>query len=210
MVILENGLWILIPLFIGQAIDGLQTKNYHPFFVLAGVIFLASFIMILRRLYDTRVYQHINAQISQEGLHEQQNKKVDNSTISARLSFTKEIVDFFEEDFPSMLQGGMQFIGSLLLLTLFDLYLGLSVGVLSLIVLLIFLGAKKRYHFLNSRINNTTEKQVNILNLRFLTAINRYFYSIKNRKVQLSDLESFNFGSVMFLAALALLFNLGS
>ena len=56
IVLAENVLMMLLPLFIGFAIDGLLEQNLRPLLTLGFILFALVVISVVRRVYDTRVY----------------------------------------------------------------------------------------------------------------------------------------------------------
>ena len=56
LVLLENALFVLIPLFIGYAIDGLLEGDFHDFYVLSAILVVIVALVVARRIYDTRAF----------------------------------------------------------------------------------------------------------------------------------------------------------
>lgn len=63
LILSETALTVLIPLFIGFAIDGLLSGQFQPFVHLGAVMVALTLIGVIRRIYDTRVYGTIRVEL---------------------------------------------------------------------------------------------------------------------------------------------------
>ena len=74
LVILELISNLLLPLFIGYAINDLLTKKYDGLIILGILTGLSIVIGSLRRFYDSRVYSKVYKSISTQLVEDEQKK----------------------------------------------------------------------------------------------------------------------------------------
>lgn len=89
MVLAENVMLILLPIFIGYAIDGVLNQSFQPLMMLALILVILS---VVRRFYDTRVYGAIRVKLA--NIVERNLRGLSVSTKDARLTMSRELVDF--------------------------------------------------------------------------------------------------------------------
>ena len=106
MVLAENVMLILLPLFIGYAIDGVLNQSFQPLMMLALILFVLVIISVVRRFYDTRVYGAIRVKLA--NLVERNLRGLSISTKDARLTMSRELVDFLEDDLPTLMTAVVQ------------------------------------------------------------------------------------------------------
>ena len=124
MVLVENVMLILLPLFIGFAIDGVLEQDLQPLWMLALCLFALVIVSVVRRFYDTRVYGAIRVKLA--NLVERNLRGLELSAKDARLTMSRELVDFLEEDLPSLMTAVVQLIATVVILATFDQTLALS------------------------------------------------------------------------------------
>ena len=124
MVLVENVMLILLPLFIGFAIDGVLEQDLQPLLMLALCLFALVIVSVVRRFYDTRVYGAIRVKLA--NLVERNLRGLELSAKDARLTMSRELVDFLEEDLPSLMTAVVQLIATVVILATFDQTLALS------------------------------------------------------------------------------------
>ncbi|MEM7216679.1 MAG: ABC transporter six-transmembrane domain-containing protein, partial [Pseudomonadota bacterium] len=117
LTLLETALAILVPLFIGFAIDGLLEKELADFYWLGAVLGVLIIISVCRRIYDTRVYGTIRVELGKELIARSSRKPV--STQNAQLGMSRELVDFLEEQVPALMNSAVQLIISFSVLFFF-------------------------------------------------------------------------------------------
>ncbi len=88
IVLAENVLMMLLPLFIGFAIDGLLEQNLRPLLTLGFILFALVVISVARRVYDTRVYGAIRVRLAK--LVARNLRAVPISVKDARLTMSRE------------------------------------------------------------------------------------------------------------------------
>ena len=100
LVVLEAAGWILFPLVIGRAIDSVLANSARGPYELATLGIVTMGIAVVRRLADSRAYAGIYAALGEEmaGIAE----GTGTSTRTARLGMLREIVEFFENSLPEL------------------------------------------------------------------------------------------------------------
>lgn len=204
MVFLESILGVLIPLFIGLAINDLLDESFRGVIYLIIVSLSSVAVGSIRRVYDTRTYSRIYEIVAPEMVAKEQQKDGTVSKIIARTSLLAEIVEFLEWSMPAVVGAAVYLIATLVIIA----GLNLNVFFASLLVLLLtFVVYVKtgRVNFkLNESYNDQLEKEVNALESRDHGFIKNYYGTLMQWNVKLADLGTFNYLIVM-LATTALL-----
>lgn len=202
LVILESALFLLFPLFIGFAINGLLEKSYEGVIQL-GILGASGLVIgAIRRLYDTRTYAKVYEKITVDTVEKDQTS--DTSTLSARLGMLRELVTFFEVSFPQIFGSIIGFIGTIIILYSFSFNIFLACLSLVLFIIIVFgLTSKKTIHY-NTNYNNTLEEQVGIVEKRKPQQVKSHIRQLMKWNIKLSDLETINF-SILWLAIIGLL-----
>ncbi len=117
LVLFENALMALIPLFIGFTIDELLKGNSGKLFELAGIFLALTAISVVRRIVDTRIYGTVRVRLAAE--LESRNQALPVSTRNARLSLARELVDFLEIHAPEIFTALIQLSVAICVLAVF-------------------------------------------------------------------------------------------
>lgn len=204
LVLSEAILGLLFPLFIGWAINGLLEKSFTGIYLLVGLGTLSLIIGSGRRFYDTRAYSEIYTRVSEEMVTREQAKESSLSKISARASLLTEYVEFLENSMPMILESIIGVVGVLVIIFTLNLTVfWTSVGLLGLMVAIYLLSGKLNYRF-NEGYNNAIEEEVNALASRDMHIIRKYFRTVTQWNIKLSDLETWNYAA-LWLGIIAVL-----
>ncbi|NOH21931.1 ABC transporter six-transmembrane domain-containing protein [Vibrio europaeus] len=206
MVLVENVMLILLPLAIGYAIDGVLNHDMQPLIHFALLLLAVVVVSVLRRFYDTRVYGQIRFKLAR--LVERNLKHAPVSVRSARLTMSRELVDFLEDDLPALMTAVVQLVATVVILAAFHFYLALSVlasGISILIIYSLFHGTFTR---LNGALNDQLEQQVTALNSGKFANIRGHFKRLKSCEIKLSDTEAIAYGLIFIVLLSAVLVNL--
>lgn len=204
MVLIENLFMILLPLFIGYAIDGVLKQNLQPLAWFAALLLFLVVISVARRFYDTRVYGDIRVKLANRVERNLRQSSV--SIKDARLTMSRELVDFLEQDLPSLITAVVQLVATVVILATFHFKLALCVLVAGLIMLLLYTLFHQHFTRLNGVLNDQLEQQVHVLAAQPLSVIRRHFECLKRCEIRLSDTEALVYGlifTVLFSAVLA-------
>ncbi len=201
-VFFESVLLILFPLVIGFAINGIVLKDYTGIYQLIALGIILTISGTLRRMYDTRVYASIYKELAYEVSVKQ--KENTTSAISGKITMLKELVEFFENSFPQLVNSMVGLIGTLIILFGLNTNIFIACLVMMIFICIIFALSSKRTSRYNHNYNNELEKQVDILSNENKRKIKPFFKRMMYWNIKLSDVESINF-SVIWLGMTALI-----
>ncbi|WDE08057.1 hypothetical protein SG34_014850 [Thalassomonas viridans] len=205
LVVLENILLALVPLYIGFAIDDLLAGEINKLMHMAGLLVLLTLFSVLRRIYDTRTYGDIKVSLGMAV--DDRNDKQPVSVRNARQDMARELVDFLEHELPQLMTAVIQILVTLVVLSSFHWHLAGSALALTLTMLFIYALFDKRFYLLNGELNSQMEKQVEILKTgsRPLLA---HLRRLKKYEVKLSDTEAVVYGLIFLLVCAFVVTNL--
>ncbi len=206
LVFVEILLMALIPLWMGQAIDGLLEQNIDPLIRL-GLVFVAlTGVAVARRVYDTRVYGTIRVKLG-DALN-QRSKGLPVSKATARQDMARELVDFLEEEVPGLISSIAQIVVALVILFQFHAYLAGSAILVFALMNAIYGLFHSRFYTLNAGLNEQAEQQVSILEMTSPARFFAHLKALRKWEVKLSDSEAFVYGLIFLAQTVFLLFNL--
>ncbi|TMU55137.1 ABC transporter six-transmembrane domain-containing protein [Flagellimonas algicola] len=202
LILVESAIELLIPLFIGFAIDSAINGSYIGALQLGALGVLIILIGGGRRFFDSRIYAKIYRRLGNAML-----LKIDGNRSSiktARLGMINEIVEFLENSLPILVSTIIGMIGVVIIIASLNLnvfYVGL---VATFLVFLIYFLTSNRTTNLNSAYNNEFEKQVDVITTNDSTLLASHLKNMMKWNIKLSDLEVFNF-SMSWLVLMAFL-----
>ncbi|MDE2676277.1 MAG: ABC transporter six-transmembrane domain-containing protein [Gemmatimonadota bacterium] len=201
LVVLEAAGWILFPLVIGRAIDSVladSTRGLYEFAVL-GIVTMG--IAVVRRLLDSRAYARIYVTLGEEMAASDAGSST--STRTARLGMLKEIVEFFENSLPELINAVIGLAGTVVILAALNVpvFLGcLVVAVATVVLYALTGGLTTRY---NQGLNDEHERQVDAVDSGDPARLAKHLRAMMLWNIRLSDLEAANFGiNWVFMIAL--------
>ena len=201
LVLMEAVGWMLFPLVIGRAIDDVLEGTRRGLWELAGLGAATVGIYVARRVCDSRAYAKVYVRLSEELVARQAAVTV--SAKTARLGMLREVVEFFENSLPTLVNSVFGIAGTALILWTLNLsiFLGcISVGMVAA-VLYGFTG--KFTTRCNEAFNNEYEKRVEAVESGVPRRVGRHVRRMMRWNIKLSDLEAANFGVVwVFMVAL--------
>ncbi|QFT74052.1 ABC transporter six-transmembrane domain-containing protein [Ruegeria sp. THAF33] len=206
LILSETALTVLIPLFIGFAIDGLLSGQFQPFVHLGAVMVALTLIGVIRRIYDTRVYGTIRVELGKALAARFSNLPI--SSLNARIGMGRELADFLEEILPSAISGIMQFVVSAILLFYFSPVLALSACGVLVGMICIYALFHSTFWQWNRALNEQMEHQVSILEQRRVRPVLVHLTKLRRFEVKLSDTEAYLYGVIFVLLIGLILFNL--
>ncbi|MCP4073257.1 MAG: hypothetical protein GY742_16200 [Hyphomicrobiales bacterium] len=206
IVLIENVLIALIPLLIGLSIDGLIAGRIDELIILAAILVVLGLVAVSRRIYDTRVYGTIRLRLGTKLNEKNANLKV--SKRNARLDMSRELVDFLEIEAPELITAIIQIVVSLTVLAIFDIRLGLSSIIVVVGMIAVYGCFHRRFYRLNARLNETRERQVDVLDFRTRLGVFRHLRALRQNEVAISDTEAFVYGGIFMLQIVFIIYNL--
>ena len=208
LIALESAGWILFPLVIGRAIDGILADSWHGLYELAILGIAAMAIAILRRIVDSRAYARIYATLGEELVGAQSESTT--STKTARLGMLREIVEFLENSLPELITNVLQLAGVILILSTLNLPIfGGCVVVIGVTAAVYVLTGRLTTRY-NRRYNDQYEQQVDAVESGDATRVGGHIRAMMRWNIKLSDLEAANFGIVWLFMIALLVFSIGA
>ena len=208
LIVLESAGWILFPLVIGRAIDGVLADSWQGLYELAVLGIAAMAIAILRRIVDSRAYARIYAKLGEELVAGQSESST--STMTARLGMLREIVEFLENSLPELITSVLQLAGVILILSTLNLPIfGGCVVVIGVTVAIYVLTGRLTTRF-NRSYNDQYEQQVDAVESGDAARVGRHIRDMMRWNIKLSDLEAANFGIIWLLMIALLVFSIGA
>ena len=192
LVVLEAAAWTLFPLALGRAIDAALGGTRRGFYELAGLGIVAMAIAIARRVVDSRAYARIYARLGEDLVLRESGGST--STLAARLGMLREIVEFFENSLPNLINSTVGLGGTLLILSALNpaIALGcLGVGTVTAAIYALTGRLTTRY---NRGLNDEHERQVDAVSSGDPERVGRHLRDLMRWNIRLSDLEAANFG----------------
>lgn len=204
LVLVEAVIELLLPLFVGLAINDLTEDRNGGLVALAALGVAALVVGSGRRFVDTRAYAGMYEIVSAEMVEQERQRGAETTRIAARASLLGELVDFLEDSMPEIVSASIGTVGILIIIG------GLNTNVLfaclAVLVLLIatyWLTAGRNFD-LNRGYNDELERQVAAIESRDREVVGRHFGLLMRWNRRLSDLETVNY-VVIWLGVIALL-----
>jgi ABC-type multidrug transport system fused ATPase/permease subunit len=208
----ENGLNVLYPYLTGVAIDALLAGRWVGVapLLIAWTVHLA--VGLFRHVYDTRVFTLVYADLAADLVERQRAQGANAAHLAARVTLSREIVDFLQVEVPTMAASIVHFVGAVAML----LFLNVWVGVLALVTLvpmaLFMLWFSRISLRLNAALNDRLEREVELVSRGSNAGVRRHFgHRLRFWRVRISDAEAKVWGGIeviqigLTLATLALL-----
>ncbi len=203
LVMIESGLDVLFPLFIGWAVNDLISGEFTGLIMLGVLGVCALLIGAARRFYDTRIYSGIYQTISPEMVEEGKSANLSVSKISARCGLLTELVEFFEQSMPGIVFAIIGVVGILIVIGSLNIYVFFTcLALLGLMIITYWLTGSAQYKY-HGHYNHILEQRVDVLNLSDKKAVSQHFRDLMRWNIKLSDMETMNF-SIIWLGVIAL------
>lgn len=190
LILAESFIGILLPLFIGYAVDGAIKNDLMPVYQLGGLGIALIIIGGFRRLFDSRFYGKLYLQISSKLMKNNTNEV---SVKTARLRMLSEITEFMENQIPELIQHSIGLVGVAVIILSLNLKIFLYALLASLLVMLAYWLSSKKITRYNSEYNDELETQVNHLNETWENGLKIHIQQLIKTNIKLSDLETINF-----------------
>ena len=190
LILTEALIGILLPLFIGFAVDGVIKNDLYPVYQLGGLGIAIVVIGGLRRLVDSRFYGKLYLQISSKLM---KNNTQEISIKTARLNMLNEITEFMENQTPELIQHIIALTGVTLIILSLNTKIFIYALFAGLFVILIYWLSSKKITQYNRDYNDEMETQVNNLNKSWEDGLKLHIKRLVKTNIKLSDLETINF-----------------
>jgi len=191
LLLLEAGISILFPLFIGYAIDSAINGSYSGALHLGVLSITALIVGVGRRVFDSRFYAKVYQNIGLRADAKIQDKP--SSIRSARLSMIGELVEFLENSLPELINTVIGLIGVVIIIAMLNMTVFYSSIIVTVLIFLIYWLSSKRTIAYNKSSNDEFEKQVLIIATNDKKLLSDHLKEMMKWNIKLSDLEAFNF-----------------
>lgn len=192
LVVLEAVGWILFPLVIGRAIDSVLANSARGLHELAALGVGTMLIAIVRRLVDSRAYARIYVGLGEEMVGA--DEESDTSTRTARLGMLREIVEFFENSLPQLVNSLLGLAGTVLILWLLNVPVFLACVAVAVATVTLYALTGRLTMRLNEGFNDQYERQVDAVHGGEPGRLGEHLRAMMRWNIRLSDLEAANFG----------------
>lgn len=191
LILLEAGIAILFPLFIGFAIDDAIDGERNGAIYL-GLLGLSALVVgVGRRLFDSRFYAAIFQNLGTEILT---NSKSDQPSVkAARLSMIRELVEFLENSLPMLINNIIGLVGVIVIIATINLKVFLGCLIATVLIGIVYLISSKKTIRLNKAYNDEIEKQVDEISRNNMADLSAHLKKLMSWNIKLSDLEATNF-----------------
>lgn len=196
---LENLLRLAQPLVLGWAIHDLLQSSWLGLAIFFGQHVLYLVLSAGRRVYDTRCFTRIYADLATGLVLDQRGRQVKVSRVAARSGLSREIVDFFERDVAVVLYILYSVIGALVMLCWADWVLVWWCLALLLPACVLSRWTGRQSLLLNGRLNDQLEREVEIIERAQPAEVRSHFDLVRRWRIALSDRDAWSFGMLELL-----------
>jgi hypothetical protein len=196
---LENLLRLAQPLALGWAIHDLFQSSLLGLVIFFGQHLAYVAVSGVRRIYDTRFFTRIYADLAAGLVLDQRALQVEVSRVAARSALSREIVHFFEYDVAVVLYILYSVVGALAMLAWADWMLVPWCLALLLPAWLLSRWVGSQSLILNGRLNDQLEREVEIIERAQPNEVRGHFDLIRRWRIALSDRDAFSFGILELL-----------
>jgi len=202
LVVAENVMYLLYPLLAGFAINAMLSGRALHAMLYAGMVFIMWAIGAARRSVDTRTFARIYAELAVPVILTQRSENQGASTIVARVTLSREFVDFFEKHLPVLITSVASITGAAMMLLAIEFWTGIAC-----IAILVFFGGflpgfTRKNEALFVRLNNRLEKEVGVVSSARAPALAKHYGVLAGLRIRLSDREAMGYLAIGGVTAL--------
>nr|WP_306673969.1 ABC transporter six-transmembrane domain-containing protein [Tahibacter caeni] len=198
----------LYPIATALAINGVLERRYAAIGWLVACHFSALLLEVGAKMFDTRVFTRLYADLAGRFVRRTHEDGVDPSVIAARSALSREYVTFLERDVPTVLFALIGLTVSLSALFWLDPAIGAACLALVPPLLAVNRWLARRSLLLNRGLNDRLEREIDVLRRGRDVSVRRHFRALSGWRIRLSDAEAKAFGamelSVILLFVVAL------
>ncbi|EOT1172416.1 ABC transporter six-transmembrane domain-containing protein [Cronobacter dublinensis] len=202
LVIVENVTYLLYPVLAGICINAILSGRMVSAMLYGLMVLFIWTLGAMRRSVDTRTFARIYAGLAVSVVLAQRKKQLAASTVAARVTLSREFVDFFELHLPTLITSVASMVGAAVMLLLIEFWTGmLCLAILG--VLACFLTRfTRRNEALYGRLNNRLEKEIDVVTHAASHTLQRHYHVLARLRISLSDREAMGYLTIGVLAAL--------
>ncbi|KFC81764.1 ABC transporter six-transmembrane domain-containing protein [Buttiauxella agrestis] len=201
LVVAENIIYLLYPLMAGFAINAIiKGKPLHAL-LYALVVFVMWAIGAARRSMDTRTFARIYAELAVPVIVAQRKDAHSHSTIAARVTLSREFVNFFETHLPLLITSVASIIGAVVMLLTIEFWAGVACLAVLIFFSLFLPSYTRKNEMLYEKLNDRLEKEVGFVGTASENTLNKHYDFLARVRIRLSDREAFGYLSIGIAAA---------
>ena len=204
ILVLENILFLILPLLIGYAIDGVIAKNFFPLWTMIFFYAMGLIMSTIRRMIDTRTYSHIHLDMAEAIMYDDEYDEDERHKQLSRVEMTADIIVTLNNEIPMFVQASIQIIGTFIILSRFSFSYFIAMTLVCVLAVIICAFSTKNIYHLNRKLNNNYEGYIDSITKNKNKSFSKYFHLMNERKIHLSDLEARIYGALL-LSVLGLL-----
>lgn len=200
LVAIENILGILWPVAIGLAIDGLLRDSWVGSSVFVALSLTHTGLSFARQRYESRTFNRLYADLAADLVEQQREADVAAASVAGRTALTGEYVEFLQSDIPLAITSAFTVVGSLAMLFVYDVVVGVAAALVALPVMLVNRRLMRRSQGLFEELNDLAEAEVDVIRRGRRTESRRFFGIVSRRWIHLSDAEAASWSIVEIIA----------
>lgn len=211
LVVLENLLFVLYPLFGSFAVNAVLQGQAHAAVLYGLMVAVIWTVGGARRVVDTRAFARMYAELAVPVILAERTRGTDDSAIAARVVLSRELIDFFERDLPEFFTACASVIGSVIMLLVLEPWAGVMTLVTLAAFLLIVPRLTRTNTLLHGKLNDRLEKEVALITDAPARLLGKHFALNARLRIRISNREAAGYVSIglwmsaVFAAVLALL-----
>jgi ABC-type multidrug transport system fused ATPase/permease subunit len=163
---------------------------------------ISSIVGAIRRVYDTKVYTRMFADLSSEVVAQQLEQGEDLSKIAGRSSLAWQNIEFFQYSLPEFIEQLINVGGAILALAIFDWRVAIVGGGLVMLVALsskLYMRNVMKYQV---KLNDMHEQEYNMFAKKDPQVVKQYYTEISGLEVKYSNRTAASYGIIRFLLLL--------
>lgn len=202
LVILENVVYLLYPLLAGFAINAILQGNALHALLYAMLVLGMWIIGAARRSIDTRTFARIYAKLAVPLILAQRREENSHSTIAARVTLSRQFVDFFETHLPMLITSAASVCGAVVMLIGIEPVAGIACLAILIFFFCLLPSYTRKNEQLIERLNDRLEKEVAFVSSAREEKLHRHYQFLAQVRIRLSDREAIGFLLIGIAAAL--------
>ncbi|WP_051081543.1 ABC transporter six-transmembrane domain-containing protein [Thiofilum flexile] len=193
LVAAENLLLLTYPLIGSFAVNAILNGKLLSALVYALMVFVIWSVGSARRAVDTRAFTRIYSELVVPVILGQKTKGVDVSTATARVTLSREFVNFFEHHLPTLITAAFSIIGAVVMLLFIEFWSGVVALLIVIIAGLLLPGYVKGNDRLYFKLNNRLEKEVNCVERAKKSELTKHYHLVEKLRILISNREALSF-----------------
>lgn len=194
--IVEEICYVLIPSAVGMLINTFIYGANYGILAFIGAYLGWQGVATVRKILDTKTFTDVYNQVCLQTIEHHKLENMEVGKINARIELLKQVVAFFEEDLPFMVNSFVSILGSAALLYFYNptlLFVCLLIVIPSFTINYFF---GKKMVKVTENVNDAYEKQVDVITNGDMQNIKNYFEEVRRFNIKKSSLEAYNFGTI--------------